>query len=284
MLAQIRRVVPAADVLVVDDNSPDGTGELADQIAAVDPQVHVLHRAGKEGLGRAYQAGFGVALSQPDVETIVQMDCDFSHDPAAIATLISIVEDGADLVIGSRYVRGGDTPGWGRRRRLISRGGSLFARTVLGMPYHDLTGGFKAWRRELLERLDVNHLQANGYGFQIETTWRAHNLGARIVETPITFRDRFAGNSKMSQAIMREALMLVLRLRIAPRPVAYPAAVRSSSVAWASHSATPSITSDPSISAVRYSHVDAGAPQVEQGKLVMPGSRSEPGGPDAWPP
>lgn len=283
MLDKILEHAPAADVLVVDDNSPDGTGALADGIASSDTRVHVLHRAGKEGLGRAYQAGFEVALYQPGVHTIVQMDCDFSHDPADIPRLISLIDDGADLAIGSRYVRGGSTPGWGRQRRMISRGGSLFARTVLGLPYRDLTGGFKAWRRETLEQLDISRMQANGYGFQIETTWKAHRMGARVVETPITFRDRFAGTSKMSQAIMREALLLVLRLRFAPPANAsvYPVAVRSDAAAWAAHSGTPSITSEPPVSTVRYSHLEAGAPHSEQGRLLM--SASEAGPPDSGP-
>lgn len=282
MVNRILEHVPAADVLIVDDNSPDGTGELADALASRDDHVHVLHRPGKEGLGRAYQAGFRVALDQPGVRTIVQMDCDFSHDPADIPRLVSLIDSGADLAIGSRYVQGGSTPGWGLQRRMVSRGGSLFARSVLGLPYRDLTGGFKAWRRETLEQIDVSRLQANGYGFQIETTWRAHRVGAGIVETPITFRDRFAGKSKMSRAIMREALLLVLRLRFAPQSTrtGYPVAVRSDVAAWVAHSATPSITSDPSTSDVRYSHSDAGAPHSEHGRLLM---SPEAGPPDSGP-
>lgn len=278
MLDRIFEHVPAGDVLVVDDNSPDGTGELADAIASSDDRVHVLHRPAKEGLGRAYQAGFEVALHQPSVQTVVQMDCDFSHDPADIPTLISLIDNGADLAIGSRYVKGGSTPGWGRRRRMISRGGSLFARSVLGLPYRDLTGGFKAWRRAALERLDVSQMHANGYGFQIETTWKAHRMGARIVETPITFRDRLAGESKMSQAIMREALLLVLRLRFARASAArsYPVPVRSDAAAWAAHSGTPSMTSEPPVSTVRYSQLDAGAPHSEQGRLLMSASEAGP--------
>jgi dolichol-phosphate mannosyltransferase len=284
MIAAILKHVPDADVLVVDDNSPDGTGELADGLAANDPHVHVLHRAAKEGLGRAYQAGFAVALSQPEVRTVVQMDCDFSHDPRDIPRLIGLVENGADLAIGSRYVPGGATPGWGVQRRLISRAGSLFARTVLGLPYRDLTGGFKAWRREALERLRVSELHANGYGFQIETTWKAHGQRARIVEMPITFRDRFAGKSKMSRAIMREALLLVLRLRLAPprrgRRLgldSYPAAVRSDdAVAWAAHTGMPSIAIEPPTSRVRYSQATAGSPHSEQGRLLMSAPESGP--------
>jgi dolichol-phosphate mannosyltransferase len=287
MLEAIIHHIPEGEVLVVDDNSPDGTGTLADRVAALDGRVHVLHRPGKEGLGRAYQAGFDVALHQPEVHTVVQMDCDFSHDPADIARLLAVLDGGVDLAIGSRYVSGGSTPGWSLLRRMISRGGSLFARTVLGLPYRDLTGGFKAWRASTLAQLNVGSMHANGYGFQIETTWRAHGAAARIVELPITFRDRLAGKSKMSPAIMREALLLVLRLRLAPRRTGpapnrmaavaagaagvYPAsaAARSAAEAWPSHSGDPSLPVDPSTSTPRYSHADAGAPQTEQGRLPM---------------
>lgn len=213
MATAIHAALPDAHLLIVDDNSPDGTGELADAIAEADPRVTVLHRAAKEGLGAAYRAGFRHVLGHPDARVIIQMDCDFSHDPADLPRLLEQLDRGADLVIGSRYVRGGDTPGWGLRRRILSRGGSLFARTVLGLPAHDLTGGFKAWRRGLLGSLDLEAGYANGYGFQIEMTWRARQENARIVEVPIIFRDRVLGYSKMNGGIIREALLVVLRLR-----------------------------------------------------------------------
>jgi dolichol-phosphate mannosyltransferase len=222
MLAALFEQLPAARVLVIDDGSPDGTGELADQLATANPRIAVLHRTSKEGLGAAYRAGFERILAQEDCTAIVQMDCDFSHAPDQVRDLLRSLEAGADLVLGSRYVAGGSTPGWSRRRRFVSRGGSLFARTVLGLPFRDLTGGFKAWRRETLAQLGAEGGQANGYGFQIEMTWRARNLGARIVEVPITFRDRFAGSSKMSGAIVREALLMVLRLRFGRGPSVRP--------------------------------------------------------------
>lgn len=218
MVSAIRAALPDAHLLIVDDNSPDRTGELADAIAKTDRRVAVLHRAGKEGLGAAYRAGFRHVLSHHDARVIIQMDCDFSHNPADLPRLVEPLERGADLVIGSRYVRGGDTPGWGLRRRILSRGGSLFARTVLGLPAHDLTGGFKAWRRSLLGALDLEAGYANGFGFQIEMTWRAKQENARIVEVPIIFRDRVLGYSKMNRGIIREALLVVLRLRVS-RPV-----------------------------------------------------------------
>ncbi len=218
MLAALFEQLPAARVLVIDDGSPDGTGELADQFATANPRIAVLHRTSKEGLGAAYRAGFERILAQEDCSAILQMDCDFSHAPEQVPDLLRSLAAGADLVLGSRYVAGGSTPGWSRRRRFVSRGGSLFARIVLGLPFRDLTGGFKAWRRDTLARLGTEGGHANGYGFQIEMTWRARNLGARIVEVPITFRDRIAGSSKMSGAIVREALLMVLRLRFGRRP------------------------------------------------------------------
>ena len=195
MVPAIRSLLPEAHVLVVDDGSPDGTGDLADAMGLDDAHVHVLHRAGKEGLGAAYRAGFREVLGHPDATVVVQIDA------------------GADLVIGSRYVRGGSTPDWGLRRRVVSRFGSLFARTVLSLPYRDLTGGYKAWRREVLGTLDLESLYASGYGFQIEMTWHARQAGATIREIPIVFRDRVLGTSKMSGAIIVEALLMVLRLR-----------------------------------------------------------------------
>ena len=207
--------VPAARVLVVDDNSPDGTGRLADEIAARDRRVQVLHRPGKQGLGAAYRAAFRQLLERPDCDVIVQMDCDFSHDPRDATRLLEAIDEGADLVLGSRYVPGGGTPGWTLGRRLVSRGGSGFARAVLRLPAHDLTGGFKAWRADLLRSLDLERIGTQGYGFQIEMTWWAHRHGAAIREIPIVFGERRAGQSKMSRRIVVEALLMVLRLRLA---------------------------------------------------------------------
>lgn len=214
MAAAILEALPEARLLVVDDASPDGTGQLADTLAAIDPRLHVLHRPGKQGLGVAYREGFRWALDQPDVRAVVQMDADFSHDPRDLARLVTPLMGDGDLVLGARYVRGGGTVGWPLRRQLISRAGTLFARTVLLLPYHDLTGGFKAWRRELLEAIRLREANATGYGFQIETTWWAHRRGARIHEIPIVFRERAAGRSKMTGSIVREALLLVVRLRL----------------------------------------------------------------------
>ena len=209
----VLEVVPDGQVLIVDDNSPDGTGMLADALAAADQRVSVLHREEKAGLGAAYRAGFVEALRHPECLRVVQMDCDFSHAPQDLPRLLQALEAGSQLVLGSRYVPGGSTPGWSLRRRLISRVGSLVARGVLLLPYHDLTGGFKAWRRETLAEIDLESGYAQGYGFQVEMTWLAHRSGARITEVPITFRDRVAGMSKMSGAIALEALLMVIRLR-----------------------------------------------------------------------
>jgi dolichol-phosphate mannosyltransferase len=204
--------LPGATVLVVDDASPDGTGALADELAALGQGVRVLHRPGKQGLGRAYLDGFRVALSE-GAGRIVQMDADWSHDPVRLPALLAPLETGADLVIGSRYVCGGGVTEWSPGRRLVSRGGSLFARLVLGLPVHDLTGGFKAWRRQTLESIPRERVHAGGYVFQIEMTYLARQAGARVVEIPIVFRDRRAGVSKMSRRIVAEALLVVLQLR-----------------------------------------------------------------------
>lgn len=209
----ILAALPEASLLVVDDSSPDGTGQLADTIAAREPRVSVLHRPGKQGLGVAYRDGFRWVLERPETRAVVQMDADFSHDPAALPRLLTPLMGNADLVLGTRYMKGGGTVGWPFARKLISRGGTLFARTVLLLPYRDLTGGFKAWRRELLDAIRLRETSGSGYGFQIETTWWAHRRGARIVQVPITFRERVAGASKMTGGIVREALLLVIRLR-----------------------------------------------------------------------
>jgi dolichol-phosphate mannosyltransferase len=204
-------------ILVVDDESPDGTGVLADEIAARDDRVSVLHRSGPRGLGRAYRDGFARALSGEDGESgadvIVQMDCDFSHDPASVPRLLRAIER-ADLVLGSRYCRGGGTRNWGLGRKLLSRGGSFYARLWLGVPANDLTGGFKAWRRDLMARMPLDRIRSDGYGFQVEMSWRAHRLGARIREVPILFEDRRIGQSKMSGSIVREAVLMVPKLAL----------------------------------------------------------------------
>jgi len=199
-------------VLVIDDSSPDGTGELADRLAGELDWLDVLHRARKEGLGRAYLAGFERVL-ETDAELVLEMDCDFSHAPADVPRLIAACEEGADLALGSRWVPGGGTTNWGLVRRLISRGGSLYARLVLGVGVRDLTGGFKCFRRVVLETIDREAIVARGYGFQIEGTYRALRAGFRVVELPITFVDRRVGESKMSGAIVFEAMRQVPVLR-----------------------------------------------------------------------
>lgn len=212
--AAILRALPEASLLIVDDASPDGSGELADTLSARDERIAVLHRSGKEGLGVAYRHGFKRVLDLPDTRAVVQMDADFSHDPADLPRLLAPLMQSADLVLGTRYMPGGRTVGWPLHRRLLSRAGTLFARTVLMLPYRDLTGGFKAWRRELIDAIRLRETAGSGYGFQIETTWWAHRRGATIVQVPIVFRERVAGDSKMSGGIVREALLLVVRLRL----------------------------------------------------------------------
>jgi dolichol-phosphate mannosyltransferase len=205
--------LPEARLLIVDDRSPDGTGELADTLAAASSRIEVLHRSAKEGLGVAYRDGFRRVLDAPGTAAVIQMDADFSHDPADLPRMLTPLMEDADLVLGTRWMAGGGAIGWPLPRRLISRLGTLFARVVLLLPYRDLTGGFKAWRRELLEAIRLREADAQGYGFQIETTWWAHRRGASIREVPILFREREMGQSKMHGAIVVEALRLVLRLR-----------------------------------------------------------------------
>jgi dolichol-phosphate mannosyltransferase len=198
-------------VLVVDDNSPDGTGAIADRLAAELSEVEVLHRPAKQGIGPAYLAGFTHALDR-GAELLLEMDSDFSHDPADLPRLIA-ASDEADLVLGSRYVRGGGVTDWGLARRLISRGGSLYAQVLLGIPVQDLTGGFKCFHRRVLEGLDLTSVGTDGYGFQIEVTYRAVRAGFRVREVPIVFRDRRVGASKMSARIALEAFWKVPALR-----------------------------------------------------------------------
>jgi dolichol-phosphate mannosyltransferase len=207
------------DVCVVDDSSPDGTGDIADRRAAENPRVHVLHRAAKQGLGRAYVDGYRWALAHPHRFThVLQMDADFSHDPSYLPRLYELCRDGADVAVGSRWVAGGGVRGWPLHRRLISRAGSLYARTVLAVPLRDLTAGFKCFRREVLEAIDLDTVAATGYAFQIEMTFRALQHGFRVVEHPIVFPDRERGTSKMSMAIFGEAAIAVLRLRLSGAP------------------------------------------------------------------
>jgi dolichol-phosphate mannosyltransferase len=214
MIEALGQVLRDGDrVLVIDDNSPDGTGEIADELAVAHPFVEVLHREQKEGLGRAYIAGFHRALAG-GAELVLEMDCDFSHDPADVPRLIEAAESGADLVLGSRYVPGGSTRNWGLVRRLISRGGSVYTALFLHMGVNDPTGGFKCFRRPVLERLDLEQITPRGYAFQIEMTYRAKQAGFKVVEIPITFVDRVDGESKMSRSVVLEAIWRVPLLRV----------------------------------------------------------------------
>ncbi len=214
IVAQTLAQSDSINVLVIDDNSPDGTGEVAEQLKGEHAgRVEVLHRAGKLGLGTAYVAGFKYGLAQ-GYEAICEMDADFSHDPAYLPRLIAALEGGADLALGSRYVRGGGTRNWTLPRKLISRFGSLYARLILWLPVNDLTGGFKAFKRGTLERLDLDRIKSNGYSFQIEVTYRVSRLKLKIVEVPIIFVDRRVGESKMSRKIFLEAVAMVWKLRL----------------------------------------------------------------------
>jgi dolichol-phosphate mannosyltransferase len=214
LVAAVRRIMPSAQVLVVDDGSPDGTADLAEQLGASLGGVEVLRRRSKDGLGAAYRAGLRHAIDR-GAEICVQMDADLSHDPAVLPALVAIVEHGADLAIGSRYVPGGITLNWPRRRRWVSRWGNRYAAGVLGLAVNDATAGYRAYRSGALERMSFDSVAAEGYGFQIEMTYRLVRVSGRIVEFPITFRDRTEGESKFSGSIMREAFGLVLRLRLA---------------------------------------------------------------------
>jgi dolichol-phosphate mannosyltransferase len=211
----VRAVLEAdgrTDVLVVDDASPDGTGELADALARQSSRVHVLHRAGKAGLGRAYLAAFRWGLER-GYRFLLEMDADWSHHPRYLPSLLDRAASDADLVLGSRWVPGGGTLNWGLGRQLISKGGSLYARLVLGLPIRDLTGGFKCFRAEVLRAIDLDSVHSTGYAFQIELTYRAIRRGFRVVEVPIVFEDRRVGQSKMSRAIVLEALFMVWKIR-----------------------------------------------------------------------
>jgi dolichol-phosphate mannosyltransferase len=210
-LAQLATTGREHTILVVDDGSPDGTGRIADRLAEELAPVRVLHRDRKQGLGRAYLAGFALALEN-GAELVLEMDSDFSHDPADLPRLIA-ASDAADLVLGSRYVPGGGVTSWGRLRRLLSRGGSAYARILLGVPVRDLTGGFKCFHRRVLEGIDLENVHADGYGFQIELTYKAVRAGFKVAEVPILFRERSVGESKMTARIALEAVWKVPLLR-----------------------------------------------------------------------
>ena len=209
----VHEVVPDVDILFVDDNSPDGTGQVADALAAADPRIRVVHRTGKLGLGTAYREAFRRGLAE-GYQFFIQLDADFSHDPRYLPEMVARAKAGADVVVGSRYVDGGGTENWGLGRRIISRGGGIYARTILGVGVQDLTAGFVCYRRDVLEALDLDSMQSEGYGFQIEMKYRVLKRGFRIEEMPIVFVDRRVGQSKMSKRIFLEALTLVWRLRL----------------------------------------------------------------------
>jgi dolichol-phosphate mannosyltransferase len=211
-VAAVRAVAPELDILVVDDASPDGTGELADAIARRDPKLSVMHRSGKLGLGSAYLQAFERGLAQ-GYERFFEMDADLSHDPKYLPDFVRALDQGADVVIGSRNIAGGSVEGWGAGRHLLSKGGSLYSRAILGVPVRDLTSGYKAFSRRALEAIGLDHVRSNGYSFQIELTYRALRRGMKVVEVPIVFVDRRAGQSKMSRRIFAEAVTEVFRLR-----------------------------------------------------------------------
>lgn len=215
VIARVRTCVPDADILVADDNSPDGTGRIADAIAMLDPHVQVLHRPGKEGLGKAYLAGFGWGLER-GYDVLVEMDADGSHRPEELPRLLAEIEH-ADVVLGSRWVPGGSVVNWPASRRILSRGGSLYTRLALGIPTRDATGGYRAYRASALRALDLATVDSNGYCFQIDLLWRALQRGMVVREVPITFVEREAGTSKMSGRIVREALVNVARWGVAHR-------------------------------------------------------------------
>jgi glycosyltransferase involved in cell wall biosynthesis len=208
---EVRLAAPDAEMLIVDDGSPDGTGELAEKMSDELGHISVIHRSGKSGLGAAYRAGLRMAIDR-GAEICVQMDADLSHDPSVLPALIGNAQHGADLAIGSRYVPGGLTENWPRRRRMLSRWGNRYAAGVLGLAVNDATAGYRAYRSDALERMEFDTVAADGYGFQVEMTYRLVRIGGKVVEFPITFRDRTEGSSKMSGGIVREALMIVIKL------------------------------------------------------------------------
>jgi dolichol-phosphate mannosyltransferase len=223
---------PEADLLFVDDNSPDGTGKLADQLAAEEPRVHVMHREQKQGLGRAYVAGFRWALERPAYRFVMEMDADFSHDPKAVPQIREAAQR-ADVVLGSRYVGGIRVINWPLNRLILSTGAAMYVRLITGMPFTDPTGGFKCFRREVLASMDLDGIRANGYSFQIEMTHTAWHLGFQIAETPIVFEERREGQSKMSGGIVNEALWMVWKLLARCGYRRHPRTVHPASVAAA---------------------------------------------------
>ncbi len=226
LVCTIFSYAPHTDILIVDDHSPDGTGKLADQLQEGDPRVHVIHRAGKLGLGTAYVAGFKHAIAN-GYDAAFEMDADFSHDPQYLPDFLQAIEH-ADLVIGSRYISGGATPNWSLARRFISGCGNIFARFMLGIPVHDCTAGYRCYRREVLESIDLDAIQSQGYAFQVELAYHVMKQGFRIVETPIVFMDRRVGKSKMSHKIVAEALLYVLHTRFTKySPSRPPAPIQS---------------------------------------------------------
>lgn len=212
LLSRLEALALDIHVLVVDDSSPDGTGELAEELAATRPWLHVMHRPGKMGLGTAYVQGFQSALAK-GFDVVGEMDADLSHDPNYLPAMLGALEN-ADLVLGSRYIQGGGTRNWGPMRKLVSRGGSLYAQSILGVKVRDLTGGFKLFRRKVLENLSLNTVRSNGYSFQIEMTYRAIRRGYRVVEVPIIFEDRRVGKSKLSRQVVLEAMFMIPRLKL----------------------------------------------------------------------
>jgi dolichol-phosphate mannosyltransferase len=241
IVADILGVVPEVDILVIDDNSPDGTGQLADELHARDPRVSVLHRPGKQGLGTAYIQGFRYAIEH-GYDLVFEMDADFSHDPRYLPAFLEAAQD-ADLVIGSRYVPGGDTPNWSPLRRFVSGGGNIFARVVLGIPVKDCTAGFRCYRTSALAALRLDRVRAQGYAFQVEMAYAMWQSGYRVVEVPIVFVDRRVGQSKMSRTIFFEAFTWVLRTRVAGSPVVHrrlPDHAASAAVALPARGVTPS--------------------------------------------
>ncbi|HEX6542629.1 MAG TPA: polyprenol monophosphomannose synthase [Ktedonobacterales bacterium] len=212
LVRDIQNAVPSVDILIIDDNSPDGTGQIADDMSARDSSIHVLHRPGKLGLGTAYIAGFRYAIEQ-GYDLVFEMDADFSHNPSYLPQFLALAEN-ADLVIGSRYIKGGGTPNWAPLRKFISGGGNIFARAVLGIPVHDCTGGYRCYRTAALRRLNLAAIRAQGYAFQVEMAYNFWKSGFRIRETPIVFEDRRVGQSKMSRKIFIEAFLWVLRTRV----------------------------------------------------------------------